>query len=105
MKIQLAATFLILGAVAVHIREGDEQTQADEDYADGYQLGLEDADSYAEVIEELSDDFLWGYVDGVTDGLFPGWNEDPALGAKPEITLPDGVTLNQAFEYCSKEEN
>ena len=104
MKIQLAATFLVLGAVAVHIREGDDQIQADEDYRDGYTLGLEDAEDYAEEIEELSDDFLWGYVDGVTDGLFPGWNEEQE-GAAPEIILPEGVTLNQAYEQCQKEDN
>ena len=97
MKIQLSTTFLVLGAVAVHIREGDEQIQADIDYEEGYLLGLESADDYAEYVEELSDDFLWGYVDGVTDGLFPDLVEDPALGAEPEIILPDGVTLNQAF--------
>ena len=107
MKLQVA-TLLILGAVAVHIRD-ENQTQADLDYEEGYNAGTEAAEEGAEEAEDLSEDFLWGYLDGLTEGLFPGWDYDGSDYAegdeRPQIELPPGVTLNQAYTFCSKPEN
>ena len=115
MKLQFAAA-LILGAYAIGVRE--ESADADERYDDGFKHGVEAAKELAARLGDRSEDYIWGYIDALTEAMIPGWEDQDGEGgesyegddyehgdAKPTITLPDGVTLADAYDFCKRTEN
>ena len=113
MKIAFA---LIACAAAINIREEDwEHTAEDDEYELGYAAGVEAAGT----VGAESEDFYWGFADGVLYTLIPDWEtgdeewEDEDYHGEgwkegdeePIIELPDGVTLYDAFMFCSDDAN
>ena len=108
MKIAFA---LLACAAAINIRE-DEIAPEDVEYEAGYAAGVEAATGI-----EGSEDYLWGFADGVLFTAIPDWEEDEwededyhGEGWKegdeePVIELPPDVTLYDAFMFCSDPAN
>ena len=108
MKIAFA---LLACAAAINIRE-DEIAPEDAEYEAGYAAGVEAATGI-----EGSEDYLWGFADGVLFTAIPDWEEDEwededyhGEGWKegdeePVIELPPDVTLYDAFMFCSDPAN
>ena len=57
---------------------------------------------------------MWGYIDAITEALVPNWEDEEGEGngdsyegadyehgdPRPAITLPPGVTMADAYDYC-----
>ena len=100
------ATFLIVGATAISVRDEDGDAAWDDSvYQSGLAAGRAAAAEYIADHPGLGEDYRYGYADGLLEALVPESSEyhgddfkdgDP----EPEIELPEGWTLPQAHEYC-----
>ena len=109
MKIAFA---LLACAAAINIR--DDHAAEDADYEAGYAAGAAAAAGITG-----SEDYLWGFADGVLFTAIPDWEtgedewEDEDYHGEgwkegdeePVIELPPDVTLYDAFTYCSDPAN
>ena len=79
MKLQSAAT-IVLGAYAIGARE--ESADADERYDDGFKHGVEAAKELAARLGDRSEDYIWGYIDALTEAMIPGWEDQDGEGGE-----------------------